>query len=304
MKRLKYCAIEGGNFGDDINLQLWGRLFPNLAELSDKVLLYGVGTLLDGRHDPSLRKVVLGSGIGETRAALADNNWDFRWVRGPMTASEFGLPAHSAIGDAAILWPELVPGHDRQGPVGLIPHYATWDAYDWERVATQAGRAVINPRKSPAQVIAQRRGCSRILAESLHGAICADAIGIPWAACVLAHRFNAFKWRDWLATIDRPFAPLIVDRPLVRQIAPAKGLANAVARIFKYKQRTRYPALRPVAPSTASDANRVSLLLRQYASYPGNFACSDPRVIARQRQLMGRHCAEFASEYRLRFVPA
>ena len=302
MKLLKYCEIEGGNFGDDINLQLWGRLFPNLAELSDKVLLYGVGTLLDGQHDPSMRKVVLGSGIGELHAALSDSNWDFRWVRGPMTASEFGLPADSAIGDAAILWPELVPGHDPNGPVGLIPHYATWDTFDWERVATHAGMRVINPRQSPAQVIAQLRGCSRILAESLHGAICADAIGIPWAACVLAHRFNAFKWRDWLATIERPFAPLIVDKPLVRQISPAKALANRVARFVKYKRHTRYPALRPVAASTPCDADSVSLLLRQYANRAGNFFCSDPRVIARQRQLMARRCAEFAKEYRLQFI--
>ena len=113
MKRLKYCAIEGGNFGDDINLQLWGRLFPNLAELSDKVLLYGVGTLLDGRHDPSLRKVVLGSGIGETRAALADNNWDFRWVRGPMTASEFGTAPLATRRFSGPSWSRDTTGKDR-----------------------------------------------------------------------------------------------------------------------------------------------------------------------------------------------
>jgi hypothetical protein len=304
MKQLKYCKVQGGNFGDDINLQLWGRLFPNLEELGDQVLLYGVGTLLDGRHDRFMRKVVLGSGIGEFQATRPDTNWDFRWVRGPMTATEFGLPADCAIGDAAILWPELSPGHDRHGPAGLIPHYATWDTFDWDRVASDAGMIAINPRLSPANVIAGMRGCSRILAESLHGAICADAIGIPWSACILAHRFNAFKWRDWSATIERPFSPLIVDRPLVRQISPLKGFANNVARLVNYKQHTRYPALRPVAPSTPSDASRVSLLLRQYASRAGNFSCSDPRAIARQRQLMARRCADFARDYRLQFMPA
>lgn len=304
MKLIKYCEIEGGNFGDDINLQLWGRLFPNLVELTDKVLLYGVGTLLDGRHDQSVRKVVLGSGIGEFRAATIDSNWDFRWVRGPMTATEFGLPAESGIGDAAILWPELIPGHDINGPVGLIPHYATWDTFDWNGVAVNSGMKVINPRQSPIEVISQMRGCSRILAESLHGAICADAMGIPWAACVLAHRFNDFKWRDWLATINRPFAPLIVDRPLVRHISPTKAFTNKVARLIKYKKHTRYPALRPVAVSTPSDASRVFLSLRQYALHAGNFACSDPKAIARQRQLMGKRCAEFANEYQLQFIPA
>ena len=304
MKLINYCGIEGGNFGDDINLQLWDRLFPNLAELTDKVLFYGVGTLLDGRHDQSVRKVVLGSGSGEYGAALPDNNWDFRWVRGPLTAAEFSLPAQSAIGDAAILWPELTPGHEANGPVGLIPHYATWDSFDWVGVAKQAGMKVINPRQSPNEVISQMRGCSRILAESLHGAICADAMSIPWAACILAHRFNEFKWRDWLATIDRPYAPLIIDRPLVRRIAPAKAFANKVARLINYKRRTRYPALRPVAASTPSDVRAVSQSLRQYGRCSAQFACSEPQTIARQRLLMRQRCADFATDYRLQFDPA
>ena len=45
MGLIKYCRIAGGNFGDDINLQLWKRLFPNLEELTGRVFFYGVGTL-------------------------------------------------------------------------------------------------------------------------------------------------------------------------------------------------------------------------------------------------------------------
>ncbi len=301
MKLIKYCGIEGGNFGDDINLQLWDRLFPNLVELSGKVLLYGVGTLLDGRHDQSVRKVVFGSGIGESHAALPDSNWDFRWVRGPMTATEFALPADSAIGDAAILWPELIPGHDASGPVGLIPHHATWNAFDWPSVGSDAGMRVINPRQAPSDVLVQLRGCSRILAESLHGAICADAMGIPWATCILAHRFNEFKWRDWLATIERPYAPLIVDRPLVRQIELGKALANKVARMINFKRCTSYPALRPVAASMPVDVKAVSRSLRQFGISSANFGCSAPEKILKQRQLMRKRCADFADEYRLHF---
>ncbi len=304
MKLLKYCDIKGGNFGDDINLLLWNRLFPNLAELTEKVLIYGVGTLLDGRHNQSIRKVVLGSGIGEFNSALPDKNWDFRWVRGPMTAAEFRLPDESAIGDAAILWPELTPGHDCDGPVGLIPHYATCDAFDWNNVSANAGMTVVNPRQSPNEVIAQMRGCSRILAESLHGAIFADAMGIPWAACILTHRFNEFKWHDWLATINRPYLPMIADRPLVRYISPGKAFANRLAKVIRYKQGTRCPALRPIAASTPSDANAVSHLLRQYALSTSSFYCSDRKMIALQRQLMRQRCAEFANDYRLQFSAA
>ncbi len=299
---LKYYRIEGGNFGDDINLQLWPLLFPDFAILK-KIVVYGVGTLLDGEHDRTAMKVVLGTGMGAAGRAQVDQYWDFRWVRGPRTAAGFGLSNDLALGDAAILWPELTTGHDLQGPIGLIPHYATWDSYDWVSVAVQAGMVAINPRSAPNVVIEQLRRCSRVMTESLHGAICADAMGIPWAVCVLAHRFNEFKWRDWLATVNRPYAALVMDRPLVRSITLAKGCANRLARTVGYRRYTRYPALRPVAPATAADALSVARSLRDYAKYAANFACSDAERIARQRRNMLLRCAEFANDYKLEFSP-
>jgi hypothetical protein len=303
MALIKYCNISGGNFGDDINLLVWERLFPNLSKLNGKALFYGVGTLLDGTHDHGIKKVVLGAGIGEANATIPDANWDFRWVRGPKTASEFGLNKELALGDPAILWPELVPGHDVDGPVGLIPHYATWDSFDWSSVAHGAGIVAINPRQSPQEVIAQLKQCSRILAESLHGAICADAIGIPWAPCVLAHRFNEFKWRDWLATINRPFAPLMMDRPLVKTITRTKSLANRLARLVNYQRGTRNPALRPIAAATAQDVRRVSETLHDYGRNADNFSCTSPSLIAFQRRRMQVECARFAKDYGLRYTP-
>ena len=302
-KLLHYCRIEGGNFGDDLNLLLWKRLFPNFAELQGRVRFYGVGTLLDGHWDLVTKRVVLGSGIGEAGQAMRTADWDFRWVRGPRTAAQFGLDPQLALGDAAILWPELRPGRNADGPVGLVPHYMTCDSFDWQQVARQAGMVLINPRQSPTAVIAQMRGCSRILAESLHGAICADAMGIPWAACVLAHRFNEFKWRDWLATIDRDYQPLYTDRPLVRSIAPVKSAANRLARLLRYQAGTRHPALRPVAAATPADVQRVAETLAHYAEQQDHFRCSPAEMIARQKERMQHSCAHFARDYGLQFKP-
>lgn len=303
-KALHYCRIEGGNFGDDLNLVLWKRLFPNFSELAGRgVQFYGVGTLLDGPQDRNIKKVVLGTGIGELHQAARESNWDFRWVRGPRTAKEFGLPAESGLGDAAILWPELTADHDTFGPVGLVPHYMTYDGFDWGLVARQADMVVINPRQSPSAVIKQMRGCSRILAESLHGGICADAMGIPWAACVLAHRFNEFKWRDWLETIGRAYEPLLTDRPLVRSISAGKSWANQMARLVNYRAHTRHPALRPVAPATASDVQQVAQTLSDFARNEDYFQCSSALAIAAQRGRMEARCAAFARDYGLQFNP-
>lgn len=303
MSLIHYCSVPGGNFGDDINLQLWPRLFPDLANLTGQVFFYGVGTVLDGQHDANVRKVVLGAGLGGNLAARPDSNWDFRWVRGPQTASQFGIPGELALGDSAILWPELLPGHDCEGPAGLIPHHATWDSFDWADVASRAQMVAINPRQAPNAVIAQMRTCSRVLAESLHGAICADTMGIPWAACVLAHRVNEFKWRDWLATVNRPYAPLTMSVPLVRSITPGKSMLNSLARRIGYQRGSRHPELRPVTVATAQDIKRVAAALCAYGKSAVHFSCSDPCAVARQKKLMLLRCEEFARDYKLRFTP-
>ena len=303
--KIKYCPIEGGNFGDTLNTMVWDRLFPDLSKLKEGILVYGIGTLLDGRHDRSKKKIVLGSGLGEAHAALPDPNWEFRWVRGPLSAHEFGLSSELALGDPAVLWPELQAGcgGTAGGPIGLIPHYRTWDSYDWVTVAANAGMVAINPRLSPSAVIAQTRACSKVMAESLHGAICADAMAIPWAPCVLAHRFNDFKWMDWLATVNRPFAPMVADRPLVRSLGKPKALINRLARLVHYKAHTRRPALRPVTQATPADALQVSHALALYARNEANFGFSRPADIDRQRQRMLAACHAFATDYGLSFTP-
>jgi succinoglycan biosynthesis protein ExoV len=303
MDPINYCHIAGGNFGDDLNALLWHSLFPDLSALRGRVLLYGVGTLLDGIQNTRLKKVVLGSGLGEARGAVVGVNWDFRWVRGPKTAGRFGISTALGLGDPAILWSGLQGKYDTGGPVGLIPHYATWDGFDWTMVGAKAGLAVINPRQSPDTVVAGMRRCSRVLAESLHGAICADAMGIPWAPCVLAHRFNEFKWRDWLATIDRPYLPLMLDRPLVRRISKSKAFLNRLARWLQYQRQTRHPHLRPTTPATPEDIRCVANTLAAFCANPNNFYCSPVKSISAQRRRMLQSCAEFANDYHLHFTP-
>lgn len=296
---IQYCKVAGGNFGDDLNLWIWPTLFPDLPALEGRALFYGTGTLLGGRHDSSITKLVLGAGIGEAGVAVPGKHWDFRWVRGPCTAREFGLPRALGLGDSALLLPGLGGGPDARGPVGLIPHHKTWESYDWDAVAARAGMRGINPKQSPLDVLRQMRGCSRIVSESLHGAIFADAIGIPWAACVLAHRFNEFKWRDWLATIDRAFAPFVIERGLVRGIGLGKSLANHMARLLRYQRHTRRPGLRPVAAASRGDADRVAEALFDFSRQDANFACSHPAHVGRQKQQMLDRCEDFARDYHL-----
>jgi hypothetical protein len=301
MTIIRHLQTPGGNFGDDLNLLLWDRLFPDLARLDGQIRLYGVGSLLGGKQDSGVRRVVLGAGLGHPHAAKPDRNWDFRWVRGPFTARAFGLPPALALGDSTTLLPELHPGHESGSSVGFIPHCATWDSFDWDRVASCCGMLAINPHGTPGEVIARMRNCSKILTESLHGAVFADAMAIPWAACVLAHRFNEFKWRDWLATIGRAYEPLVADRPLARAISLHKSWRNRLARAVRYRDDTQYVFLRPVAAATAFDVDRFCASLARYADDDSHFGCSDPACVSAQKQRMVRRCRQFAEEFDLQF---
>ena len=267
---LIYCRMPGGNFGDDLNATLWKTLFPDLEQLSPEVALHGIGTILSGKSPAAAKSVVLGSGASSARIRVNVHNSDIRWVRGPRSARAVGLAAESGIGDAAWLHADLYASFERPGhgsaPVGLMPHHASWKNYDWNSVARDAGMIAIDPRMPPTQVIAQMRGCSRILTESLHGAVFADAMSLPWAPAILAHRFHRFKWLDWTDSINRRFDPFIPDRALVSEIGAGTALRNWIAKELGFQAATRCPSLRAVGAALPHDAMRVSAQLFAYGA--------------------------------------
>lgn len=302
--KLQYCHLPNGNFGDDLNPLLWGETFGPMVHAPQSVELWGVGTLLGKIPHTGLPKVVLGTGGRRSTGKLHDPLWDVRWVRGPLTASRLGLPPDKGLGDAAILWSGLqeAVGPDAQGPVGLVTHWKTGHQFDWGRVARDAGLQLIDPTQSPIEVAQQLRQCSRVLTESLHGAIFADTLGIPWAPVILAHRFEKFKWCDWLATIGRDFAPFVMDRPLVDDLRLHKAVSNRLARILRVSYKAARPQLRPVRIATAADVRQVTQQLRAFAGESGRYGCSSEAAVQRQRRSMLQACERTAEDYGVEFL--
>jgi succinoglycan biosynthesis protein ExoV len=299
--RLKYCKLPKGNFGDDLNLELWPALFPDLDAKHPDTWLYGIGTVLGGTQ-PEGPKVVLGSGCGYRGTPRLGNDWRVYWVRGPGTALRCHLDPKLGLGDPAALY---APLHRELAPVpgriGLIPHHRSYDSWDWDTLAREAGLFPIDPRQTPLQVADAIASCERVLTESLHGAIFADTLGVPWRAVVLARRFHDFKWQDWLDTLGMKLHTAEVHVELHRTLSTGKAITNRLARWVGGPEERNH--LRPVRAATPSNVERVRHDLINIASETKSFVLSDPAVRAVQQARMREACARVARDFGLRFTP-
>ena len=210
--RVFYWQSAQGNFGDDLNLWLWDFLLPGFRNVHPEVLLVGVGTVLNRELLPAEgRKLVIGSGFGY--GALPDvadrRAWDLRCVRGPLTAEKLSLdPALGVIDPAALVadMPEF-SNLPKTTDAVFVPHWrSTLDGL-WPLASKVAGLTYVSPcqeAKSVVRAIAQAR---LVVAESMHAAILADAFRIPWVAVTTSPVINAFKWRDWTASLGLAYRP-------------------------------------------------------------------------------------------------
>src|ERR1700759_13927 len=104
--KLIYFRGKVPNFGDELNTYVWPAHLP-AGFLDDHAaeLFVAIGSIIGTQLPPDARKIVMGSGyagyMGEPD--LNDGTWDVRFVRGPVTASRFGLPADKAVCDSAVL---------------------------------------------------------------------------------------------------------------------------------------------------------------------------------------------------------
>jgi succinoglycan biosynthesis protein ExoV len=207
-----YWESQHGNFGDDLNLWLWDFLLPGFREVHPDVLLVGVGTVLNSALLPKEgRKLVLGSGFGYgSPPDMRDRDlWDIRCVRGPLTAEKVGVREELGIVDPAVMVADMPDFTDqpKRYKRAFVPHWESAVAGLWPAVCKAAGLDYIDPRGEAKAVIRKIAQSELIVAESMHGAILADAFRVPWVAVSTSANINSFKWRDWAATLGVEHSP-------------------------------------------------------------------------------------------------
>jgi succinoglycan biosynthesis protein ExoV len=209
---LGYQQAAVGNVGDDLNPWLLKRLLPRVRfEASDQVLLCIGSILVSERWDSYSRKLVLGSGARALdRLPKLDSSWDVRFVRGPHSAKALGV---KFISDPALLISRFVsPATHRKG-VGIVPYYRSSRRH-WSAIAARLGARIVSPHLDVERFVDALNRCERVFCEAMHGSIFADALRIPWRPVTfqnIMHEGEAhqFKWRDWVASVDLPFDPVV-----------------------------------------------------------------------------------------------
>jgi succinoglycan biosynthesis protein ExoV len=229
--RLYYYRDPDGNFGDDMNAWLWPRLLPEVSwDNGKESALCGIGTIINERMPRVKQWIVFGSGAGygAPPAGFAGPGWDILAVRGPMTARVLGLSPDRAITDGAMLltqFPELqpVPEAERHGVVFVPLHYAA-KIGRWQDVAARAGVEYLDPRRDSHEVIERIRTAKLILADSMHAAIVADIMRVPWIPLTTSNRINSFKWMDWSSSMAVPYEPSALSPSCVGERAESATL--------------------------------------------------------------------------------
>ena len=129
---------------------------------------------------------------------------------------------------------------------------------DWATPCSLAGIHLIDPRLPTLEFIAAIRASRLVLAESMHGAMVADAFGVPWIPVVSSGEILSFKWQDWLDTLELEYRPYRILQRIPWGWARIRGGLRRMADdsgLSRQRARTPHPSL--------------------FHSQPGNEACAE-----------------------------
>jgi succinoglycan biosynthesis protein ExoV len=254
-----------GNFGDELNRWLWPGLLGDVCGgAQDDVLFVGIGTILDRNLPPARVTIVFGAGVGYTAAPPDISAHSARWriygVRGPLTARALNLDKGFAMTDPAILLATLreFSGLDRRG-VLFIPHWKSVRYGSWEAICKTLGIEFIHPCRDSKSVVRRIATADKVIAESMHAAIIADAFRVPWIPVALSREVSPFKWVDWTSSVNISYSPVCL--PASNGI---EYMRNTLLKWSVHSNVPGYPSPRRVAEGTRMHFDDVDMLMSSF----------------------------------------
>lgn len=207
-------------------------------------------------------------------------------VRGPQTAAGLGLPLNIPLGDPALLVPYLIRlPIQRHGSTLVIPHMDRLKAIHAKKTCLLTGcEQILSTMVWPPSyrqilrrnlvreslgilyrrvrygvrvqglwsAVSRIAGASFVLTGSLHGAILAQAYGVPWAAYDDGYVDAPAKWHDWAAYLG-------VEIEFVRTLEDGErwwrchGYHGRIRSLRPLLNAFPYPILNPMARRLARE---------------------------------------------------
>jgi succinoglycan biosynthesis protein ExoV len=152
-------------------------------------------------------------------------------VRGPKSAEALSLPASVGIIDPGILLSDFFSKSNAVSTeFSFMPQISSVvDQHDsWKQICDDLGFGYIDPRDSVEDSVKLIAETGTLLTESMHGAIVAEALRVPWVPVVTRREILAFKWHDWCDSVELDYEPSFVTSisqpksPTFRQKAKLK----------------------------------------------------------------------------------
>jgi Polysaccharide pyruvyl transferase len=189
------------NFGDDINPSFYEALCglrPRLVTRREARHFLGMGSILEKATETSL---VLGSGFLKPPVNLPKPAQIIS-LRGALSRDALGLDDSVILGDPMVLVDQLL-SPDSGGDTGFVPHVLS---LKWARLITPPEIRLIDVGRDPWAVVRDISSCRRVICQSLHALIVADALEIPnlWVAPSDKMMGGRYKFDDYFSTLDAP----------------------------------------------------------------------------------------------------
>jgi pyruvyltransferase len=208
------------NFGDDINPDIFGLISGRTVRLQtarNHPHFLGMGSILEKATADS---TVIGSGFLRRPEAPFPVSARYIAVRGRLSREHIRAEGPVLLGDPMVLLDRVFkPVGRKTYPMGMVPHVS--EVSSLRRLCPQ-GVKVIDPADTPWKVIEAIASCERIMSQSLHGLIVADALDIPnlWLAPSVSMAGGDFKFLDYFSTLDSAKLPHAPTKELLASPPP------------------------------------------------------------------------------------
>ena len=211
--KLFYFEAPEGNVGDDLNKWLWPRILGDKLDDNEEHLIIGIGTLLNHKIPPAKKYTVLTSGVGYgDMPNLSQGEWDYVGLRGPLSKQSMSVTEDISLLDGAYLLPHFLEcPRVIKHKFGYVPHVDSVINGLWEETAKIGEFKLIDPRWPVEKFINELLSCENVVTEAMHGAIMADAYGVPWQPTKAYDYINDFKWNDWAGSLNMEIAFNIIE---------------------------------------------------------------------------------------------